>query len=152
MFAGETGTNMVTIATFEDAGKARHLKERFAQAGVHADVVTEGRPQQVVSRAKGQANVRVMVEENDFPRAQQMLVEWEQSDAEIGSAIRCPQCKSPRIHYPQLPRKFPIIPGFAAVLLALKIVPKEFYCQDCQFTWTNENDEPRYRFWRKIFG
>jgi Zn finger protein HypA/HybF involved in hydrogenase expression len=143
---------MVRIATFEDSAKARHLKERFVASGLHADVHTEGRPQQVVSRATAQANVQVLVEESDFNRAQELMTEWEKSDPEVGSAIRCPQCKSPRIHYPQLPRKFPIIPGFAAVLLALKIVPKEFYCEDCQFTWTNEDTQPRYRFWRKVFG
>lgn len=126
---------MVTIATFDDSTKARHLKERFQQAGVHADVVTEGQMQQMASRSGSQANAKVLVEEGQFEKAQTLLVEWEAMDPEIGSAIRCPQCKSPRIDYPQLARKFPFVPGLAAILLALKIVPKEFYCQDCQYTW-----------------
>lgn len=143
---------MVTIATFDQPAKARHLKERFQKSGVHADVVTEGQLQQMTSGARPQANAKVMVEEKDFEKAQGLLVEWEASDPEIGSAIRCPQCKSPRIDYPQLARKFPFVPGLAAILLVLKIIPKEFYCQDCHYSWTNEIDNPRYRFWRGLFG
>jgi len=143
---------MVTIATFDDPAKARRLKERFQKSRVHADVVSEGQLQQVTSRSKPQANAKVMVEEKDFDAAQNLLVEWEASDPEIGSAIRCPQCRSPRIDYPQLARKFPFVPGLAAILLVLKVIPKEFYCQDCQFSWTNDIDQPRYRLWRGVFG
>ena len=34
----------------------------------------------------------------------------------------------------------------------LKIFPKEFYCQDCHFTWTNVPEHPRYRFWNRFFS
>ena len=36
--------------------------------------------------------------------------------------------------------------------VALKVFPKEFYCQDCHFTWTNEPEHPRYRFWNRFFS
>ena len=125
---------MVTIATFNETGKAKRLKERLQQAGLRADIHNEGHLQKVAFMSKPQANVKVQVEDNDFERAQQLMVEWEASDPEIGSAIRCPQCKSPRIEYPQLTRKF-IIPSIASVFFALRIFQKEFYCQDCHFTW-----------------
>jgi predicted Zn-ribbon and HTH transcriptional regulator len=143
---------MVTIATFDEAAKGRHLKDRFQQSGVRADVLTEGQMQAVASRSKRQANVKVLVDENDFEKAQNLLLEWEASDPEIGAAIRCPQCQSPRIDYPQLARKFPFVPGMAAILLAFKIVPKEFYCQDCQFTWGGDESIPRRRFWKRFFS
>jgi transposase-like protein len=69
---------------------------------------------------------------------------------EIG-ALRCPQCNSTRIEYPQLTRKF-LTPALAGILFALKVFPKEFYCQDCHFTWTNEPEHPRYRFWNRFFS
>ena len=31
-------------------------------------------------------------------------------------------------------------PALVGVLCALKIIPKEFYCQDCHFTWSNEEE------------
>jgi hypothetical protein len=140
--------NMVTIATFDDGPRAKHLKERFQQSGVRADVVTEGRMQAAASRADQHANVRVQVDEVDFAKAQDLMIEWEKTDPEIGAAIRCPQCRSPRIHYPQLARKFPFTTGLFGILLALKIMPKEYYCEDCQNTWSKEPEAlPRPPAW-----
>ena len=98
--------------------------------------------------SKPQANVKVKVEEQDFERAQALLVRWEAADPEIG-AMHCPQCDSPRIEYPQLTRKF-LTPALAGILFALKIFPKEFYCQNCQFTWTNEDDQVKHRLWDRF--
>ncbi|HEX8280069.1 MAG TPA: DUF2007 domain-containing protein, partial [Chthoniobacterales bacterium] len=123
---------MVTIATFNEPAKAKHLKKRFEEAGVKADVHNEGTFQSVALIGdQPQANAKVMVEEEDFGAAQKLMLEWEGTDPDIGSAVRCPQCKSPRIQYPQLARKFPIMAWLhAAILFKLKIFPKEFYCED----------------------
>ncbi len=142
---------MVTIATFNEPAKAKHLKERLQQAGLKADIHNEAHLQAVAFMSKPQANWKVNVDEDDFAAAQSLMVEWETSDPDIGSAIRCPQCGSSRIEYPQLTRKF-ITPALASILFALKIFPKEFYCQDCHFTWTNEDTAPRYRFWNRFFS
>jgi predicted Zn-ribbon and HTH transcriptional regulator len=126
---------MVTIATFNEPAKAKHLKERLQQKGVKADVHNEGHLQSVAFMSKPQANAKVMVDEKDFDVAHQLLVGWETTDPDLSaSAIRCPQCQSPRIEYPQLTRKF-LTPGLAAIFFALKIFQKEFYCRDCHFTW-----------------
>src|SRR5205807_6876280 len=98
---------MVTIATFNEPGKARRLKERLQQSGLKADIHNEGHLQQVAFMSRPQANVKLQVDDDDFERAQQLLLEWEANDPDIASAIlRCPQCGSPRIQYPQLTRKF----------------------------------------------
>ncbi|MBA2586893.1 MAG: DUF2007 domain-containing protein [Chthoniobacterales bacterium] len=130
---------MVTIATFNEPAKAKRLKERLKVAGIKADVHNEGVLQAVAFMSKPQANAKVLVIEEDFEAANKLLLEWEASDPEIGSALRCPQCKSPRIEYPQLTRKF-LTPSLTSVLFALKIFQKEFYCQDCQFTWSKEGE------------
>jgi predicted Zn-ribbon and HTH transcriptional regulator len=130
---------MVTIATFNEPAKAKHLKTRLLEAGVKADVHNEGHLQQMAFMSKPQANAKVLVDEEHFERANQLMLEWEATDPEIGYAIRCPQCKSPRIEYPQLTRKF-MTPWLASVLFAVKIFPKEFYCQDCHFTWGKDGD------------
>jgi hypothetical protein len=142
---------MVTIATFNEPAKAKNLKRRFQQAGLHADVHNEAPLQQVAFMSKPQANAKVMVEDGDFERAQRLMVEWEASDPDIAAAvIRCPQCGSPRIEYPQMTRKF-MTPALVAVLCALKIIPKEFYCEDCHFTWTNEGERTIGRLWHRFF-
>jgi hypothetical protein len=142
---------MVTIATFNEPAKAKHLKRRFQEAGIKADIHNEKYLQSVAFMSKPQANVKVHVEEEDFSRAQTLMVEWEATDPEVGSAIRCPQCGSPRIEYPQMTRKF-LTTGLASILLTLKIFPKEFYCQDCHFTWTNDEKPLRHRFWERFFS
>ena len=141
---------MVTIATYNEPVNAKRLKEKFQEAGVKADVHNEAGLQTYAFMSKPQANVKVMVDEADFERAQALLVEWEAADPDIG-ALRCPQCNSPRIEYPQLTRKF-LTPALASVLFALRIFQKEFYCQDCHFTWSNEGDHARYRFWNRFFS
>ena len=86
--------------------------------------------------SRPQANAKVMVEDNDFERPKSLMIEWEATDPDISAAlIRCPQCNSSNIEYPQMTRKF-LTPALVGVLCALKIIPKEFYCQDCHFTWT----------------
>jgi putative signal transducing protein len=142
---------MVTIATFNEPAKAKHLKERLQDAGLKADIHNEAHLQAVAFMSKPQANWKVNVDEEDFAAAQNLLVEWETTDPDVGSAIRCPQCGSPRIEYPQLTRKF-ITPALASILFALKIFPKEFYCEDCHFTWSNEAQTSRYRLWNRFFS
>ena len=142
---------MVTIATFNETAKAKRLKERFQQAGVKADIHNEGHLQQVAFMSKPQANMKVQVEDDDFERAQQLMVEWEATDPDIAAAvIRCPQCGSSRIEYPQMTRKF-LTPAMASILFALRIFPKEFYCEDCQYTWTNEGQPTLARLWHRFF-
>jgi hypothetical protein len=142
---------MVTIATFNDPAKAKDLKARFHRAGLHADIHNEGPLQQVGFMSRPQANAKVMVEDNDFERAQSLMVEWEATDPVIASAlIRCPQCGSSRIEYPQMTRKF-MTPALVAVLCALRIIPKEFYCQDCHFTWSGEEERTIGRLWHRFF-
>ena len=129
---------MVTIATFNEPAKAKHLKDRLQQAGLKADVHNEGQMQAVASfGGKPQANAKVMVDEQDFEKAHALMVEWEPTDPEIGAAIRCPNCQSPRIEYPQMTRRF-FTPWLVNLMFALKLFEKEFYCRDCQFTWTNK--------------
>src|SRR5689334_8625872 len=97
---------MVTIATFNDGGKARELKDRFQQSGIRADIHNEGHLQRVAFMSKPQANVKLQVEDDDFERAQNLMVEWQQSDPAIaGAMLRCPQCNSSSIEYPQMSRK-----------------------------------------------
>lgn len=131
---------MVTIATFNEPDKAKHLKDRLQESGVKADVHNEGQMQTMAFMAKPQANAKVMVDEKDFIAARALMVDWESSDPDLqAAAVRCPQCQSPRIEYPQMTRKFHT-PWIANLLFALKIIEKEFYCQDCHYTWNNQSN------------
>lgn len=142
---------MVTIATFNDPAKAKELKRRFQEAGVQADVHNERYLQGVAFMSKPKANAKVMVDDKDFERAQGLMIDWETSDPDISAAmIRCPQCGSSRVEYPQMTRKF-MTPAVVILLCALRIIPKEFYCEDCHFTWSNEEQRTIGRLWHLFF-
>lgn len=155
MFADERAISralfMVIIATFNDSGNAKHLRDRLIESGVRADINSEGHLQQVAAGAAAKANIKLSVADDDFAKAQKLLVEWETTDPDLAFAIRCPQCKSSRIQYPQLTRKF-LTPALMGILLALKIFPKEFYCEDCHFTWSDQAEQPTGRLWSTLFA
>ena len=99
--AAHGGDFMVTIATFNDPAKARQLKRRFQDAGLKADVHNEAPLQEFGFMSKPQANAKVMVDDNDFEKAQSLMIEWEATDPDISAAlVRCPQCNSSNIEYP----------------------------------------------------
>jgi hypothetical protein len=142
---------MVTIATFNEPEKAKRLKQRFQESGVRADAHNERYLQGVAFMSKPQASAKVMVEDADFERAHDLMIEWESSDPEIAAAmIRCPQCGSSNIEYPQMTRKF-LTPAVMGLLCAIRIIPKEFYCHDCHYTWSNEEERTIGRLWHRFF-
>jgi len=142
---------MVIIATFNEAAKAKGLRDRLSQAGVKADINSEGQLQQVAALAGKKANIKLSVADEHFAKAQELLIEWEATDPDLAAAIRCPQCNSSRIQYPQLTRKF-LTPALMGILLALKIFPKEFYCDDCHFTWSDQAEGQSGRLWNSFFA
>src|SRR5438045_9686080 len=116
---------MVTIATFSEPVKARALKRRFQDSGIKADVHNEARLQAFGFMSKPRANAKVMVEDNDFEKAQGLMIEWESTDPDISAAlIRCPQCNSSNIEYPQMTRKF-LKPALVGVNCTLAIITQE---------------------------
>jgi hypothetical protein len=142
---------MVTIATFNEPEKAKGLKQRFQQAGIKADIHNERHLQQMAFMSRPQANAKVMVDDNDFERALNLMIEWETSDPDVASAmIRCAQCGSSEIEYPQMTRKF-MTPALVGLLCTMKVIPKEFYCQDCHYTWSNAEERTIGRLWHRFF-
>src|SRR5207302_11478540 len=93
---------MVTIATFNEPGKAKRLKQRFQEAGIRADIHNE-RHLQMAFMSRPQAIAKIMVDDADFERGQNLMIDWESSDPEIAAAmIRCPHCGSLTIEYPHI--------------------------------------------------
>src|SRR2546423_14236769 len=105
---------MVTIATFNEPDKAKRLKKRFQESGIHADIHNEGHLQQMAFMSRPQANAKIMVDDADFERAQNLMIEWEGRDPDVAAAIiLCPQCGSAQIQESQMTRQIitPAAPG-----------------------------------------
>jgi hypothetical protein len=123
-----------TIATFNDLEKAEDVKNRLVEAGVHAEVYDESKLQKYWFLSKPLAADKVVVDEKDFEKARFVLQSADALEHILDGEVRCPECESADIEYPQFTRKF-MTTTLVEVLCFLHVIDKTFYCQKCQHTW-----------------
>ncbi|HZM01697.1 MAG TPA: hypothetical protein VFC44_01625 [Candidatus Saccharimonadales bacterium] len=123
-----------TVATFSDIEKAEGVKKRLAEAGIPAEVLDESNLQKFWFFSKPLAADKVVVDQHDFDKAREFLQAADAQDHILDGEIRCPQCGSARIDYPQFTRRF-MTTTFVEVFCLLHVIDKQFYCKDCQHTW-----------------
>src|SRR5580700_6575730 len=128
---------VITIAAFNEAAPAEKLKDRLIDAGLHSDLVDDSGAQAIffLSR-RPRAHMCVQVRKEEYARAKDLVRDWE-SEGFMHQAVRCPQCGSHRVEYPQFSKQ---TAGsmFFAFLSAIHLIPREYYCEDCQFTWPDK--------------
>src|SRR5262245_14114765 len=92
------------VAFFGSCTNAEPIRKRLADQGIRAEIHDEMRLEKLwfVSKPPG---VRIEVPANQFERAYQTLLEWDSSEGLLRDAIRCPECKSLRVEYPQCTHK-----------------------------------------------
>jgi predicted Zn-ribbon and HTH transcriptional regulator len=135
--------NRIPVALFSNRTKAEPLRARLVQAGIPAEVHDELKLEKLWYIPKGSAGARLEVPADQFERAYELLLDWDMADGSLREAIRCPECKSLRVDYPQFTRKS-FIPNLVMGLSArLGLVDKEYYCEDCHYTWPKEGTRPR---------
>jgi predicted RNA-binding Zn-ribbon protein involved in translation (DUF1610 family) len=132
---------MLTLATFHDKAKAEAIHDRLAQAGLPTKLQDERNIQRFWFLSKPMAAHKVRVSEEDFERGKALLKELDLQEGILDDAVRCPQCGGSQIEYPQTTRKF-FIPTLVEVMLTTHLVPKEYYCETCQFTWPSTFEAP----------
>jgi ribosomal protein L37AE/L43A len=134
--------NLVTVATFNERKKAEPLKHRLEKTGIHAEIRDESKYQWFWFVTKPAAGIRLKVYKKDFETARRLVREWETAEGVLRDAVRCPECGSSRVEYPQFTRKF-FLPNLVGVASLLRIIDKEFFCQECEYTWPKEMKQPR---------
>lgn len=130
----------MTIASFDQRDTAERLRQRLDQAGIECEVFDESKLQKYWFLSKPHAAVKLRVEAADFDKARQLLNGLDQVEQVLHDAVRCPQCGSSRVEYPQFTRKF-VTPTFVEIFCFLHLMEKEFYCEDCQFTWPDHPEK-----------
>jgi len=135
--------NTMPVALFSDRVKAEPVCQHLAQAGFTA-TLNEAPPLSklwFVSDRKG--GIRVEVPEDQYNRAEQLLLDWDIVEGAMCQAIRCPECGSFRVDYPQYARHS-LLTNLALGLLAeLRLIERDYYCEDCHFTWPKEGFRAR---------
>ena len=124
------------VALFSRRATAEPIQQRLVASGIPAEIHDELRLEKLWFVSK--PGVRVEVPANQYERACKFLHDWDVAEGALRDAIWCPECKSLRVDYPQFTRKF-LIPNLALGLFAaMGALQKQFYCQDCHFTWPKE--------------
>jgi hypothetical protein len=132
----EKGTVMhnVTVATFNEPEEAAPLKHRLEAAGIPAQIHDERNLQKYWFMSESLAGIRLHVDRSNYEKAMQHLESWDLAESALSHAIRCPECRSSRVEYPQFTRKF-ISPTLYALFCKVGMFEKRFYCEECHYTW-----------------
>src|SRR6058998_1195134 len=94
------------IALFNNRANAEPLQKRLVEAGIHAEIHDELRLEKLWFVSKPATGIRIEVPANQYERTYELLMNWDRQEVALRGAIRCPECKSLRIEYPQFTRKF----------------------------------------------
>jgi hypothetical protein len=126
------------IASFNEAAHAEALVERLGKEGIEADVHDESDQQKwQLWNLRPRAHLLVRVGVNDETRARALLQVWAAEPENIVGAVRCPECGSFSIEYPQFSRKT-LLGALPSALAAAGVIEQAYYCQKCHFTWPAE--------------
>jgi hypothetical protein len=130
--------NRMQVALFSNRAKAEPIQKRLADCGIHAEIHEELRLEKLWYVSRQSAGARLEVAADEFERAQNLLLEWDASEGPLRDAIRCPECKSLRVDFPQN-AKHSFIPNLViGFLSSVGRVEREYYCEDCHFTWPRQ--------------
>ncbi len=133
----------ILLATFHKAEPAEVLKNRLHQAGMRALHRDESKLQRWGFMTSPAATHKVYVQVDDFvhvgafEKACQLVEQWDKTDHVLDGAIRCPQCGSTRVEYPQFTRRF-VTPMLVELFVSIGLFPKAYYCENCQYTWPKD--------------
>jgi len=138
--------NKIAVALFSHRAQAEPIRQRLGQAGIAAEIQEELWLQRLWYVSKPAAGVSLEVEADQFELAEQLLLAWDIAEGVLRDAIRCPECKSFRVDYPQFARNSVMTNMAAGILAELGLVEKDYYCEQCHYTWPKERIvAPRHR-------
>jgi hypothetical protein len=124
----------VPLATFNELEPAQKLQGRLQQAGIPATIHDESKVERFGFMSEPLASIHLEVPQPKYLAARKLVEDWDKADGALHSAVRCPECESSRVEFPQMTRKF-ITPALGSLLMALRLIKRQFYCLDCHYTW-----------------
>lgn len=126
------------IASFNEIVPAESTATRLRASGFEAHVHDETTQQHwQLWNLKPRAQLHVRVDAADESRAVALIKEWSVEGTDAACAVRCPECASFRVEYPQFSRKT-LVGALPSILASAGVIDQTFYCEDCHFTWPPE--------------
>jgi len=133
----------VSVALFSGRCAAESIRDRLIQAGFEARIAEESWLQRLWFVRKEEAGVRVEVPADQRERAEKLLLDRDAAAGILREGIRCPECRSLRVQYPQFARHSSLTNIMLGLAAAIRVVEKEYYCENCHFTWPKEGARAR---------
>jgi hypothetical protein len=129
----------IRVALFSSRAEAATFSDRLMEAGIAATIHDELGLAIFWFVSKTATGTRLEVPAEQAEKANQFLYYWAAAPEALPGAIRCPECKSLRVDYPQFARRS-ILPNVLMGLIAgVGLLEKQFYCEDCHWMWPKQH-------------
>src|SRR5262249_51782407 len=93
------------VAHFESHAQAESARQYLLKHGINADIHAESGLAKLWFVSRCQAGVRLEVPPGEAPRASTLLHQENTPSGILREAVRCPECHSLRVDFPQFTRK-----------------------------------------------
>jgi hypothetical protein len=138
----------ISIASYDQLPPAEALVHALSERGLNPGLHNETADQAMrFFAAKAHAQFRVMVPIEQVDRALEEFAKMTPLPPErthecpVTQVIRCPDCGSTRVEFPQFSRKT-IVGALPALAASVGLVEQDFFCQVCNYTWKPTTEEP----------
>lgn len=124
----------ITVALFDNLPAANAFESFLRDQRVEARTFNDRFLQIVLFLCPPRAMCRVQVREHFYKMTVDLLKARE--PAILEKAIRCPECSSLRVNYPQMTRKFLLPTIFLHLGIIFRIIHHQAYCETCHCVWS----------------
>jgi hypothetical protein len=126
--------NRIRVALFNDAATAEPIREHLRQAGIPAEIHHEPWLAWLWFVSQARAGVRIEVPAKMLGTTEALFRAWD-AEGILFTGIRCPDCGSMRVDFPQFTEKSFITNLAFGLLAGLGLVEKDYYCEHCHWMW-----------------
>jgi hypothetical protein len=130
------------LVLFPKSAAAIPLRDQLIKAGIRAEIHDELQLERLWFVSKSAAGVRLEVPTDAWARSLELLRDWDAATGALREAIRCPECKSLRVQYPQLTQKSFLTNLVIGLIAELGLVERQYYCEDCHCMWPRQQARP----------
>ena len=134
------------IAHFENQAQAEPARQYLLTKGIDAEVHASLGLATFWFVSRCQAGARLEVPRQAEATTLRLLSQKNAPFEILRDAVRCPECHSLRVAFPQFTRKSMLTNILMGLLAEIHFLERDYYCEDCHFMWAKPGTElPRRR-------
>ncbi len=126
----------VRIALFMEVRAAEFARRRLVEAGIPAELHHEPAVARLWFVSNRDSGIRLEVRHADSEKAIRLLQDSATGPDFLQNAVRCPECGSLRVDYPQFTEKSLLTNVVMGLATEVRLIERDFYCEDCHCLWS----------------